>query len=432
VRRLAALALTALVSGASAGSLTAGGSAWAITTDAPAGSSAGLASPSSAAPAASTCTSGTVVTATPWPVAELDLAAAHRVADGSGVVVAVIDSGVDPKNPQLSGAVLPGSSALPAQDGKPAAPADPHVDAAKHGTLIAGIIAARPRDGVGMIGVAPGAQILPFRNDTTDPSTSDADRGQAATAATIAAGITWSVSHGAQIINVSESVPADDPALRAAVADAAQHDVVIVAAAQPASDGQQSSIGYPAAYTGVIAVAGVDQDGTPVSDSAAGPSVAVAAPGADVVTTAPGDGHCAATGVGYAAAFVSGAAALLREHDPDLSAAEIAYRIEATADRPQLGQRTDATGWGRVDPVAALTMSLPAKAAYGPTQPGGAPPPTASAAPIRLAAAVSSHRASGRDRERAVAELIGAVGLAACVGCVVGGGLRRRRRQARG
>jgi type VII secretion-associated serine protease mycosin len=398
---------------------------------------AGAGSPSSTASAAvAPCTPGADSAAIPWPVAELDLAAVHRVADGDGVVVAVIDSGVDPRNPQLNGAVGPGGSALPAPDGKPAAPADPHVDLAKHGTLVAGIIAARPRDGVGMVGVAPAAQILPFRNDTTDRAASGADRGQAATAATIAAGITWSVGRGADVINVSESVPADDPGLRAAVADARQHDVVVVAAAQmatddqPTTDGQPTPIGYPAAYPGVIAVAGVDQDGTPVSDSAAGASVAVAAPAADVLTTAPGDGQCTGAGVGYAAAFVSGTAALLRGHDPDLSADQIAYRIEATADRPQLDQRNDATGWGLVDPLAALTMSLPAHAAFGPTQPGE--PPATSAAPVRLAAAVSNPRSSRQSRERDIAELVGAIGLAACLGCAVASGLRRARRPTHG
>lgn len=298
------------------------------------------------------------------PLRRLNAEALASRASGRGVVVAVVDSGVDPANVHLRGdAVLPGKSFV---GGQP----DGRVDSEGHGTAIAGIIAARAVDGSGVMGLAPAARILPVRvfvgsGDAVAPANRPrVDR--------IAQGIRWAATR-ADIINVSISAPADDPALREAVRFAQSKGALVVASvgnrteqavqtdagAKPLPDGER----FPAAYKDVLGVTAVNYGEVGVAyDSVGGPHVDVAAPGVGVLTAFRGAGDCiyatTKSSTSWATGYVSAAAALLREVYPKESAVALAQRLIATAAEAPTGVRSADQGWGLVKPVAAIDLVL--------------------------------------------------------------------------
>jgi type VII secretion-associated serine protease mycosin len=296
-----------------------------------------------------------------YPLARLGISSAWKHATGKGVRVAVVDSGVAAGNAHLRDAVVPGRSFVPG-DSDPSG----RTDVWRHGTAVAGIIGARLHEGSAVIGVAPDSTILPVRVYAQEggegyqpPASQLPDLGR------LAEGIRWAADNGADVINVSMSSLRSSPALESAVASAVRRDVVVVAAGgnrepEDAPDGNR----YPAALPGVIAVSGSDTRDRVTDYSIHGPHIDVAAPGTQVLTTFLANGDCL---VGtdnayssYATAFVSGIAALLRERHPDASAEEIGYRIMAGADRRSRGERDDVAGWGLVQPLEALTMTIDA------------------------------------------------------------------------
>lgn len=286
-------------------------------------------------------------TAVPWAEQVLGLPDAWQFTRGQGENVAVIDSGVS-GNQQLSGRVILEPSLTGTSAG---------VDCVDHGTGVAGIIAAAPRQRDPFFGVAPGAGILSIK--VTDQEGVDAG--------TLATGIVDAVNDHAQIINVSDQV-GNTPALSNAVLYAARKDVVVVAAAGNI-DQQTGSAGpfYPAAYAGdpatypnVLSVGAVGADGAvPGFSQLVRTSVSVVAPGAGVLTIAPGGTFKQQDGTSFAAPFVSGVAALVRASHQKLTAAEVVSRIVATADGGT-GAGAGRTGAGMVDPLAAVTAVLPA------------------------------------------------------------------------
>jgi type VII secretion-associated serine protease mycosin len=280
---------------------------------------------------------------------------------GAGVVVGVVDTGVSAASPALAGAVLPGRDVAGHGRGDD--------DCRGHGTFVAGLLAARPTPGRGFVGIAPAARVLPIRAAT--------DENQANSGA-LAAGIRAAVDGGANVVAIALGTAEDPPALRRAVAYAATHDVLIVAAADAGSmsDGPV----YPAALPGVVSVASIGQDGT--SSSVGGPATTptLAAPGANLLSIAPrGKGNLVASGSGIGVAFVAGAAALVRAYRPRLTAAQVRHRLETTADHPSGGLPDRALGYGIIDPVAAVTTALPEesgeRARRAPEQPLRITPP---------------------------------------------------------
>jgi type VII secretion-associated serine protease mycosin len=279
----------------------------------------------------------------PWPQQRLDYERVWPLTRGAGVTVAVVDTGVDGAHPQLRGAVRPGIDVV---NGGTA-----DTDCVGHGTLVAGLMAARPAAGTGFAGVAPDATVLPVR----------VTNSQQGTAAPLAEGIRRAVDAGARVVNVSIVVDQSTPALRAAVDYAISRDVVVVAAA--GNEFQSGSpLQYPAAYPGVLAVGAIDASGGRADFSETDAGVAVVAPGVDIVGPGAGGTGLVAGGQGtsYAAPFVSGTAALVRAYHPELSAPAVITRIERTADRPPASDLPDAAlGWGTVNPYAAVTAVLP-------------------------------------------------------------------------
>ncbi|MDT0341290.1 type VII secretion-associated serine protease mycosin [Streptomyces litchfieldiae] len=283
--------------------------------------------------------------ADPHPlIAQLGLHQTWDLSTGARVTVAVIDSGVDARHPDLDGQVDRGSeftTVLDEREFEKSNPA-PRQDCEGHGTAVAGLIAARRSHGDRMAGVAPDATVYPVRI---------ADGVDRATPRTLAAAIDDAVAAGAGVINLSLAVPVDHEPIRNAIERALDADVLVVAAAGNEGNAKM----YPAAYDGVLAVGAVGIDGQPLDSSNAGPWVDLAAIGEDVVVVAPtGEGYRAVDGTSFAAAQVSGAAALVRSRFPDLTAEQVAERLTGSA-TPLGGGPNDRTGAGLVDPFGALT-----------------------------------------------------------------------------
>jgi type VII secretion-associated serine protease mycosin len=292
--------------------------------------------------ASTECTfGGPVIKSTPWSLQRILLDQLRAQATGKGVTVAVIDTGVDHSNAQLRDAMAPGG-------GDFVGSTNGTQDLEGHGTRVAGIIAARPLKGTGFVGLAPEARILSFRYTGAQDKQGNSH--------TMSQAIHAAVAKGAKIINISSDTAdkKDNPELRNAVAAAVQSGALVVAAAGNDGAGGTSADTYPASYPGVLAVAASDRNDERAFFSQAGNFVDIAAPGVGMVSTVPKGGQCTADGTSFAAPYVAGVAALLKEKNPGWTAAQLATRIEQTAQRPGRGPNRF-IGWGVVDPVAALS-----------------------------------------------------------------------------
>jgi subtilisin family serine protease len=213
-----------------------------------------------------------------WHLADL-----HRIATGRGVKIAVIDSGVDNRHPDLTGQVALRLNFVPR--GRDAVEL--------HGTSVAGIIAAKSNNRIGIAGVAPGARILALRACWQEGA------GIASTMCdsfSLAKALYFAISTRADVINLSLSGP-DDRLLRELLKVAINRDLTVVTAFDP----RRADGGFPADAPGVIAV----------SDAQRGH--AYIAPGRDVPTTEPGGRWSLVNGSSFAAAHVSGLVALMRQ-----------------------------------------------------------------------------------------------------------------------
>ncbi len=224
--------------------------------------------------------------------ARIDAAGAQRASRGDGVTVAVIDTGLDPQHPDLLGRISAGRDFA----GRPSDGAGE-----RHGTEVAGVIAASANNGIGIVGVAPGVRLLPLR------ACWGGGTGQAArcNSFTLARALAAALAERPDIINLSLGGPRD-PLLEKLLAQALARGIVVVGALPPGGTRE----GFPAAVPGVLAVA-IAEDGI------VGQGV-LAAPGRRVLTLAPGGGYDYASGSSMAAAHVSGVVALLRALDPKL------------------------------------------------------------------------------------------------------------------
>lgn len=263
-----------------------------------------------------------------YVVRKLHLIAAHHLSEGDNVRVAVIDSEIDTKHPDIAGDIAAQYDAL---GGK----TKPH----PHGTAMAGAIAAHHK----LIGVAPDVRLLAVR--------AFAGEGESARGTTfnVMKGLDWAANHGARIVNMSFAGPADSM-FADLLAKAYRRGLVLVAAVGNA--GPRSPPLYPAAYADVIGVTATDADDKLLPQANRGRQVAVSAPGVDILVPAPGDSYQLTTGTSVAAAQVSGVAALLLARNPKLSPYGVRQLIEHSA-RHIPGKR-DNVGAGEVDALAAM------------------------------------------------------------------------------
>ncbi|RME86018.1 MAG: peptidase S8, partial [Caldilineae bacterium] len=279
---------------------------------------------------------------------QINAPAAWDITTGSSqVTIAILDTGIDLSHPEFAGRVLAGWDFVN-QDSDPS---DDH----GHGTHVAGIAAAAINNGTGIAGIAGNASIMPVKV---------LDQNGSGWWSEVAAGIIWAADHGADVINMSLSGPADSQTARDAIAYANSLGTVVVVAA--GNDGTDSPR-YPAAFENVIAVGATTYQGARWTLSNFGPNVDVMAPGATIYSTygklGQPSGYQFMTGTSMAAPHVAGLVALMRSANPSLSPTEIRDAIQNTA--VDLGDPGyDAFyGYGLVDAYAALS----AVAASGPT-----------------------------------------------------------------
>ncbi|PZF99309.1 S8 family serine peptidase [Micromonospora deserti] len=276
-----------------------------------------------------------------WHLHYLKIDAAHQISQGQGVIVAVPDTGVYPHR-DLSRNLLAGTDLVPDGNG------DGQGDGNGHGTGMAGLIAAHGQSGgVGALGIAPAAKILPI---VDSPPNGEGEPD------ILAQGIEYAVSKGADIISIS-SGGGSTPRLRQAVRSALASDVIVVAGVGNLPFDQKVS--YPASEPGAIAVGGIDRAGNHAAVSVTGPEVDVVAPAVDIYSTSIDGKYRKGTGTSDSTAIVAGAAALIRSKYPYLPASEVAHRLTATAIDKGPPGRDDEYGYGVVDLVAALTADVP-------------------------------------------------------------------------
>lgn len=281
---------------------------------------------------------------TQWQLELLRARTAWRISTGAGVVVAVIDSGVDGAHPDLAGRVLPGLDLV-----GPSGAAGP--DPVGHGTTVAGLIAGRRDDGRGVVGLAPDARILPVRVLDAENRYDDA--------LIVAKGVRWAVDNGARVINLSLGGSSASPALAAALDYAFARDVVVVACTGNVSTSTTSTVWYPAREPGVVAVSGLDRDSENLwSGAITGRQTVLTAPATGLVGARSPKGYWRVQGTSFGTPLVAATAALLRARYPEMPAGDVINRMLVTARDIGAAGRDDRFGYGLVDPVAALTAEV--------------------------------------------------------------------------
>jgi hypothetical protein len=261
-----------------------------------------------------------------WQIGALALTDVHKKATGVDVVVAVVDSGVDTQHPDLTGQVGKG-------------PDGANVDIDGRGTGMAGLIAGKGHGTeAGVLGVAPGAKILPIAYAPIPGEVGDAEK--------LASGIELAISRGAKIICIGRSSVANER-LEFAIEVAADRDVLVVAVDNSA---------WPATYPGVFAAIPADRNGAVPKGPASGRSTSLAVPGIDLMTTDRGAGYRISDQSG-AAAILAGAAAVVWSAYP--SAKSHPDRRPAATDRRRQGRLQVTQPAGRIEQGHPLTGREP-------------------------------------------------------------------------
>lgn len=272
----------------------------------------------SAAPAASAPTSATEQVPYNDPYVNLQrgfvdtgAAQAHRISTGAGVRVAVVDTGAALNHPDLLGRVTATRDLV----GEPAA----RFETDRHGTEVAGVIAAVGNNHEGIVGIAPQAGLEVFKACWTLPAAGGTDAGARCNSFTLAKALAGVMESDARIVNLSLGGPSD-PLLDKLLGELLRQGRIVVGALPP--DGRRG--GFPTGTAGVLA-AGV------AGELALDSKDVVAAPGRDVLTLQPGTGYDYASGSSIAAAHVSGVAALLLSADPRLDRAALCALIHGAS-----------------------------------------------------------------------------------------------------
>ncbi|MFE6755158.1 type VII secretion-associated serine protease mycosin [Streptomyces sp. NPDC057684] len=286
-----------------------------------------------------------------WYLTAMKAESMWRTSKGEGVTVAVIDTGVDPSNPDLAGRILDGLDLAPDETG------DEHTDYEGHGTGMAGLIAATGAygNGQGAFGLAPGAKILPIR--IPDGSKANNQYGAAEQFNKVAPkAIRYAVDRGAKVINISQGVLDGSAQLTESVDYALKKGALIFAST--GNDGEGTNrVEYPAATPGVVAVAAIGKDLHKTDESTYGPQVDISAPGDEMIHACSSkSGVCRSHGTSDATALASASAALIWSKHPNWTNNQVLRVMLNTIGGAANGdKRNDFTGYGSVRPRIALT-----------------------------------------------------------------------------
>jgi outer membrane autotransporter protein len=271
-------------------------------------------------------------------VRKLHLAEAQQISKGDSVIIAVIDSEIDSRQPDLIGTITDRYDA-----GCGASPPD------THGTGMAGAIASHGQ----LLGIAPDAKIIAICafGGTGHPQSSTFK---------IIKGLEYAIARGARIVNMSFAGP-QDPALSQALQIAREKGILLIAAA--GNNGPRSAPLYPGADRSVMAVTATDENDQLFKGANQGEYVTIASPGVDILVPAPEGGVQLTTGTSVATANVSGVAALLLAHKPTLTPEEIRAILVTTAKHLGPAGMNPQFGAGLVDPLKALEPKVSATSA---------------------------------------------------------------------
>jgi membrane-anchored mycosin MYCP len=356
----------------------------------------------------------------PWGQVQLNLEQAHQFTKGKGIKIAIIDTGVDPRNPRFGNRVVPSGEYV--EKGKNGTD-----DCDGHGTEVAGVAAAAKTEG-DFVGAAPEATILAIRqtSDRYEFKSQTENRSSAGKVSTLAMAIVRAANLDAKVINISltncgtpKGFSQDDQKLQSAIRYAVDvKNAVIVTAAGNLSDqgtgcpkqndnldpNNVNSISSPAWFANdVLSVGAIARSGAVSSFSVWGPWVSIAAPGEEIISVDPkgtgltnanvtAQGTTDIKGTSFASPYVAGITALVRERFPNLTARQVMNRLKATALHPgNVSGKDNKVGYGMINPVAALTAVLPEEAkGFQPPQPkemdtSVTPPPGTDWPPIIVA-----------------------------------------------
>lgn len=279
-----------------------------------------------------------------------------RTRGDSGIIIAVVDTGVDLGHPDLAGKIVPGIDTIN-NDSIPE-------DDQGHGTHVASIAAAISNNGMGVAGLDWNARVMPVKA---------LNSRSVGTSSSIAAGIIWAVDNGAHIINLSLAGTSPATLIENAINYAHERGVLIIAAAGNAYN-LGNPTNYPAAYDHVLAVAALDDVDGHASYSSSGPYIDVAAPGGDPISLEDEDprhwisgaywrgagfAYALLSGTSQAAPQVAGLAGLLLALDGTLTADDLTQIITESAVDVQAKGWDPFSGHGRIDVVAALAAATP-------------------------------------------------------------------------
>jgi subtilisin family serine protease len=260
---------------------------------------------------------------------------------GSGIRVAVLDTGIDLDHPDLQANIKGGVNTI-----NPRKSPD---DDNGHGTHVAGIIAAVD-NAIGVLGVAPQAWLYAVKV---------LDRQGSGFVSDIIEGLQWCIDNGMQVVNMSFGTSSDVQSFHDAIVAANNAGMVLVAAAGNSGPGDNTVL-YPAKYQEVIAVSATDKSDAVPYWSSRGPEVELAAPGVDIYSTYKGGGYATLSGTSMAAPHVTGAAALVIAggitdlNGNGLINDEVRSRLQSTAEDLGLAGRDDLYGYGLVDAERAV------------------------------------------------------------------------------
>lgn len=282
-------------------------------------------------------------------------------ADGHGVTIGEIDTGVNGNLPELSANLLPGTDfGSDGGDGR----TDRDTDPFGHGTAMASLMIAH--SGVdNILGIAPAAQVLPI---AVPIAGTDDNAGDMANVYLLQA-IRWAADHGAKIINLSLGAPRDAedgtrtcPKQEQDTIDYVLSKGAIVVASGGNSGTDGSPIEEPSVCLGVVSVGAVDSNGSVPPFSSRHPYLTVTAPGVNIPTISkvPGDAFYG-DGTSQAAALTSAGLALIWSKYPTLTASQVVARLLATVDGKR-AVRDQAAGYGSIDIGRAVDTNVPTDA----------------------------------------------------------------------
>lgn len=276
-----------------------------------------------------------------WHLPKIGAPAAWDVATGqTNVRIAVIDSGVDPSTPDLSGRLLGNGYDFVNFDNDPR-------DDNGHGTAVAGTAAASGNNGQGVAGVAWGVSILPIKAMGADGNGSYS---------AIASGINYAATNGARIINLSLGGTSSSRTLQDAVKFAWRQGAVVIAAA--GNNGTTNPV-YPAAYTECVAVSAINSSDTITSWSSRGSYVDICAPGENITTTGTNGTYVSISGTSFSSPIVAGVAALAASINPLLNNTNIVALLKSTADDLGTSGIDTLYGSGRVNAAKVVAGAIP-------------------------------------------------------------------------